>query len=366
MTELVADLADTEPASSCWPASVVRCRPSSGPCRTPGEVGRNRPIVVTGYVGLVYERAVDGLLLRAGADLVLANSAVDAQQFRSVLAAVDADPDSVVAASLPFLSGRPYDPTAAGRDRPFTTTFVTQPGVPETRDERRYAMAAGCRAREHQPVASSDREAARPAGRAHHPRRAAPLRDPDAEPPVAGQRRAGLRLDGRCARPDRSVRDRELHCGHRGHAPPYPHRDPHRLRHPGIPGKPGLPRLGRLRLVGRAARRRGAEARPGLGREQRRGRPGSVRRSRRRIAALAGATPAALAAVVEPDRRGRLPSRPAGPARRGRVRHSPVRVGAGRAAEAHGHAGPCARPPGGPTSSVCERLEPRIKRLARL
>src|SRR4051812_34384943 len=30
-----------------------------------------RPVVVTGYVGVVYERLVDGLLLRAGADLVL-------------------------------------------------------------------------------------------------------------------------------------------------------------------------------------------------------------------------------------------------------------------------------------------------------
>lgn len=141
MSEVVADLADTDAdvvVLACVGGAVqALIRALSNAWR-----GRaDRPIVVTGYVGLVYERAVDGLLLRAGADLILANSVGDAQKFRSVLAAVDADPDSVVQASLPFLSGRAYDPTAAGRERRFTTTFVTQPGVPETRVERRYAMA---------------------------------------------------------------------------------------------------------------------------------------------------------------------------------------------------------------------------------
>jgi hypothetical protein len=36
-----------------------------------------RPVVVTGYVGVVYEKLADGLLLRHGADLVLANSRQD-------------------------------------------------------------------------------------------------------------------------------------------------------------------------------------------------------------------------------------------------------------------------------------------------
>jgi len=100
----------------------------------------HRPIVVTGYVGVVYERLVDGLLLRAGADVVLANSASDARRFRDVFAAVGVDPDSVVQTALPFLGGEPHDPTAAGRTRPFTVTFVAQPSVPATREERRYAL----------------------------------------------------------------------------------------------------------------------------------------------------------------------------------------------------------------------------------
>ncbi|MEU8966508.1 DUF6716 putative glycosyltransferase, partial [Streptomyces sp. NPDC048491] len=37
--------------------------------------GRSRrPVIVTGYVGVVYEKLADGLLLRHGADIVLANS----------------------------------------------------------------------------------------------------------------------------------------------------------------------------------------------------------------------------------------------------------------------------------------------------
>lgn len=101
---------------------------------------RERPIVVTGYVGLVYENLVDGLLCRAGADLVLANSAHDADRFRAIYAAAGADPDTVVQTALPYLGGVAHDPGAAGRDRPFTVTFVTQPGVPATKAERRYAL----------------------------------------------------------------------------------------------------------------------------------------------------------------------------------------------------------------------------------
>lgn len=43
-----------------------------------------RPVVVTGYVGVVYEKLADGLLLRHGADVVLANSGYDADRFRAV------------------------------------------------------------------------------------------------------------------------------------------------------------------------------------------------------------------------------------------------------------------------------------------
>ena len=100
-----------------------------------------RPVVVTGYVGLVYEHVIDGLLARTGADILLANSEHDLDLFRAALRAVGVDPESVVRTALPFLGGAPHDPTAAGRDRPFTLTFAAQPGVPQAKAERRYALA---------------------------------------------------------------------------------------------------------------------------------------------------------------------------------------------------------------------------------
>lgn len=96
-----------------------------------------RPVVVTGYVGVVYEKVGEGLLLRAGADVVLANSADDADSFRGQLLAAGGDPSTVVETTLPFL--RDLDPAPAA-SRPFTVTFAGQPGVPVTRWERAYLV----------------------------------------------------------------------------------------------------------------------------------------------------------------------------------------------------------------------------------
>ncbi|MEU6082302.1 DUF6716 putative glycosyltransferase [Streptomyces sp. NPDC047108] len=104
-----------------------------------------RPVVVTGYVGVVYEKLADGLLLRHGADLVLANSRHDAMRFRSVYRGVGADTSSVVETALPFLGGAPYDGNARG-SRPYTVVFAAQPSVPVTRADRLYLLR---RAAEH-------------------------------------------------------------------------------------------------------------------------------------------------------------------------------------------------------------------------
>jgi hypothetical protein len=85
----------------------------------------------------VYEKLADGLLLRAGADVVLANSAHDADRFRAVYSGVGADPDSVVETALPFLEGEPYKPSA---ERPFTVVFAVQPSVPDSRKDRTYLL----------------------------------------------------------------------------------------------------------------------------------------------------------------------------------------------------------------------------------
>ncbi|MFI1706214.1 DUF6716 putative glycosyltransferase [Streptomyces griseoruber] len=101
----------------------------------------DRPVVVTGYVGVVYEKLADGLLLRHGADLVLANSRQDAERFRAVYEGVGADASSVTEVALPFLGGAPYsgehDPAA---ERPYTVVFAAQPSVPESRKDRTYLL----------------------------------------------------------------------------------------------------------------------------------------------------------------------------------------------------------------------------------
>ncbi|MBL1095515.1 DUF6716 putative glycosyltransferase [Streptomyces coffeae] len=101
-----------------------------------------RPVVVTGYVGVVYEKLADGLLLRHGADVVLANSRHDAERFREVYRGVGASADSVVECALPFLGGARYDEKARlGRAHPGgTVVFAVQPSVPDNRADRTYLL----------------------------------------------------------------------------------------------------------------------------------------------------------------------------------------------------------------------------------
>ncbi|WOT34709.1 DUF6716 putative glycosyltransferase [Streptomyces coeruleorubidus] len=96
----------------------------------------SRPVVVTGYVGVVYEKLADGLLLRHGADLVLANSRQDADRFRAVYEGVGADATSVTEVALPFLGGAAYE----GERDPYTVVFAAQPSVPESRKDRTYLL----------------------------------------------------------------------------------------------------------------------------------------------------------------------------------------------------------------------------------
>lgn len=95
-----------------------------------------RPVVVTGYVGVVYEKLADGLLLRHGADVVLANSRHDAERFRAVYEGVGADASAVTEAALPFLGGAPHTPE---QDRD-TVVFAAQPSVPASRADRTYLL----------------------------------------------------------------------------------------------------------------------------------------------------------------------------------------------------------------------------------
>ncbi|MET9501164.1 DUF6716 putative glycosyltransferase [Streptomyces sp. NPDC006622] len=111
------------------------------------EDGGERPVVVTGYVGVVYEKLADGLLLRHGADLVLANSRQDAERFRALYDGVGADASSVTEVALPFLGGAPY----TGEHDPYTVVFAAQPSVPESRRDRAYLLRRLIRHAEQHP-----------------------------------------------------------------------------------------------------------------------------------------------------------------------------------------------------------------------
>ncbi|OEU85353.1 hypothetical protein DB35_15450 [Streptomyces abyssalis] len=127
-------------ARTAQPQSSSQPEPAGVEAR---EEGHRRPVTVTGYVGVVYEKLADGLLLRHGADVVLANSRYDAERFRGVYEGAGADASSVTEGALPFLGGAPYE----GRrdDRPFTVVFAAQPSVPAGREDRAYLLrrAAG-------------------------------------------------------------------------------------------------------------------------------------------------------------------------------------------------------------------------------
>ncbi|MFD9104559.1 DUF6716 putative glycosyltransferase [Streptomyces virginiae] len=101
-----------------------------------------RPVLVTGYVGVVYEKLADGLLLRHGADLVLANSRHDAERFRAVYEGVGADSGAVTETALPFLGGAPYEPAGS---RAHTVVFAVQPSVPDNRADRAYLLERAAR-----------------------------------------------------------------------------------------------------------------------------------------------------------------------------------------------------------------------------
>ncbi|MGW7434832.1 DUF6716 putative glycosyltransferase [Streptomyces sp. NPDC054849] len=101
-----------------------------------------RPVLVTGYVGVVYEKLADGLLLRHGADLVLANSRHDAERFRAVYEGVGADAGAVTETALPFLGGARYEPVG---NRALTVVFAVQPSVPDSRADRAYLLERAAR-----------------------------------------------------------------------------------------------------------------------------------------------------------------------------------------------------------------------------
>ncbi len=103
------------------------------------EIGR-RPVVITGYAGLVYEKYVEGLVWRLGADVICCNSLHDLELFRSLAVSLGADPSPLVAAGVAVAA---LDPGTTSSPRPWPperVVFAVQPDVPRRLDDRVYLL----------------------------------------------------------------------------------------------------------------------------------------------------------------------------------------------------------------------------------
>lgn len=339
-----------------------------------------RPVVVTGYVGVVYEKLADGLLLRHGADLVLANSAVDAERFRAVYEGVGADSTAVTEAALPFLGGAPHRPADSG-NRPYTVVFAAQPSVPMRPRRPRPPAGPAHRPRPRPPGARGAAQAALQARRAHHAPGGDPL--PAARPrpgTAAGELPPGPRQHGRGPGPHRPAGHRQLHGRPGVAAPVDPHRGPHRPRGARGARQPPLHRLRLPHLLRPARRGPHPRRRPHLAGPQRR-RPRHRLRERLRhrprphrrpAEAGRGGGTAADHAVLHPAHRPRLPARAARPPPPRARRHPAARRPRPRPRRGAARTGPHRRQRRGtrrrPRRLPARRPErrPLVRRLGRL
>jgi hypothetical protein len=93
------------------------------------------PVLITGWVGIIIEKATAGYLDRCGSDIVAVNSVEDLQQFRRVADRLGLPADNLQLTGLPFLSGQPADKPLSPIRR---VLFADQPTVPSHPVERSY------------------------------------------------------------------------------------------------------------------------------------------------------------------------------------------------------------------------------------
>ncbi|MFC8731597.1 DUF6716 putative glycosyltransferase [Luteimicrobium sp. NPDC057192] len=97
--------------------------------------GGVRPVVVTGWVGVIIEKLVAGYLERFASDVVAVNSREDLRSFEAAGAHLGLPTDNLLLSGLPLLPSRPASPR---RGPVRTVLFADQPTVPSSRAERLY------------------------------------------------------------------------------------------------------------------------------------------------------------------------------------------------------------------------------------
>jgi len=94
-----------------------------------------RPVFVSGWVGIIFERITAGYLDRSGTDVIAVNSAYDLEHFHHAADRLGLPANNLLLTGLPFLSSSPQ-PAGTGPIR--TVLFADQPTVPANAFERRY------------------------------------------------------------------------------------------------------------------------------------------------------------------------------------------------------------------------------------
>jgi hypothetical protein len=98
---------------------------------------RPRPVIITGYIGLVLEKHVEGFLWRTGADIILVNNRIDEEMFLSLSKRADLDTGSLLRCGLPLVEELLHRET---HWPPRKVLFASQPHFPGSKKERLYIL----------------------------------------------------------------------------------------------------------------------------------------------------------------------------------------------------------------------------------
>jgi hypothetical protein len=99
-----------------------------------------RPVLITGYNGVVYEKHLEGLLWRVGYDLIGINSAHDHALFGERLRALGVDDMPLTRCGILLAQARAASPSAPFKAGSADLLFATQAIVPRSKSERVYVL----------------------------------------------------------------------------------------------------------------------------------------------------------------------------------------------------------------------------------
>ncbi|MEP6295805.1 MAG: DUF6716 putative glycosyltransferase, partial [Ilumatobacter sp.] len=143
--EFAASLGDCEVIVVCM--RMYRLHAVLEHVRSVQASGQRRPIVITGYAGVVYEGHEMGALWRAGADVVCCNSERDFRLFEDLYDELGLDPGVLVRSGVGVMAqDRMTIDSIIDRcrtlDEPTNVVFAVQPDVPRSRAERVVVLDA--------------------------------------------------------------------------------------------------------------------------------------------------------------------------------------------------------------------------------